>query len=310
MTVGVVIPCYNAAVYVRRAVQSVLENGSIVEKIICVDNNSTDGTLEELMKLKSDYGEIIDVISEDRKGANWARNKGLESIDSTWVQFLDADDVISSNKLDLQAQCGERLGGDVIYSPYFTSDSSGNIEARPDVENEPILALVTGLLGITSSNLFRTQTVKKVGGWNPDWSSSQEYELMFRLLKRGAVFIPLQERLMTYSKDVPNQISSGPKKNRRENSLRLRAQMIDEFLNREEANSQQLLNGYFNHVRWVYPYNRELALREWRHLKDLNYHPTPSLFLPLTYCLLLRVIGFELAEKTRITISKYIRHAN
>ena len=45
-----------------------------------------------------------------------------------------------------------------------------------------------GSMGNTISNLFRTSAVREIGGWNPTWTSAQEYELMFRLFQNRAKF--------------------------------------------------------------------------------------------------------------------------
>ena len=83
--VAVVIPCYNAASFVERAIDSVLAQLDVEVELVCVDNNSSDNTLEVLNQKLKDT-ENAKVLSENKKGACAARNKGLNHVSSNWVQ--------------------------------------------------------------------------------------------------------------------------------------------------------------------------------------------------------------------------------
>jgi len=105
--VSVVIPCYNAQGTIRRALLSALSNEGNLDHVFLIDNNSTDGTLDLLKELAVEFAPLVSVHIETRKGACWARNKGLGYVKSEWVQFLDADDTISSQKFSNQVNYGE-----------------------------------------------------------------------------------------------------------------------------------------------------------------------------------------------------------
>jgi hypothetical protein len=66
--------------------------------------------------------------------------------------------------------------------------------------DDPWNSLMKGRLGVTTANLFRKSTILDTGGWNENLKSSQEYELMFRLLKNGATIKIDNENILPRTK--------------------------------------------------------------------------------------------------------------
>lgn len=94
MKLSLIIPCYNVAPYVERAVQSVLDQEFSDWELLLVDDGSTDETLSILQSLsKKDCR--IRVIAQANRGVSAARNAGLRQARGEYVQFIDADDYIS-----------------------------------------------------------------------------------------------------------------------------------------------------------------------------------------------------------------------
>lgn len=301
MKISVVIPCFNAEATVARAVDSVLANKPHVKQIILVDNNSTDDTQIECERLVALHDGIVSLSFESTKGACGARNNGLELVDAEWVQFLDADDTIFPTKLIKQAKFGNRNNLDVVVSPYFRVNGNGEKSNSLNPELPTELGLVRATMGITGSILFRSKALKAIGGWNNEWSSSQEYELMFRLFLDGSKFGVLNERLMNYSVGVEGSISTGNNRKRRTNSLNLRWAMLDKFIKPEmdPILLQKLYNGFFLQIRWTYFENRKLAEEAWKFLRSLGYFPSKDTYIPTVYCWFLWVFGLRFTEEVR-----------
>jgi len=304
--VSVVIPCFNAAGTLEKAVRSALDNGPLVHEIILVDNVSTDGTLDLCMELQESIGNKILVSKEPLPGACYARNKGLRLVKTEWVQFLDADDWISPEKLRLQVAFAHERAIDVVVSPFELIDRDGNRTRSTCPELPAEMGLMRGCLGTTGANLFRTSLVRAVNGWNPNWSSAQEYELMFRLSTNGAKFGVCKEALFEYSSGVVGSISSGNSFKLKTNSLNLRRNMLEYFLRQDWSRKerQALMNGLFLQVRWALFINPTLALENWSYLRGLNYWPTCDRNLPLSYCVLIRIFGLNFTESLRKSYQK------
>ncbi len=89
MFISIVIPLYNKAEYVARAIQSVLNQNHENFELIIVDDGSTDNSAKEVKKFKDSR---ITLIQQKNKGVSAARNRGVYEAHSEWVAFLDADD--------------------------------------------------------------------------------------------------------------------------------------------------------------------------------------------------------------------------
>src|SRR5436190_457298 len=98
LTVSVVIPTYNRAALVPRAVASAIANTVSGDEIIVVDDGSTDGTREAL----APFAKKIRLLEGRHAGAGAARNLGIAEARGDLIAFLDSDDEWLRNKLMLQ----------------------------------------------------------------------------------------------------------------------------------------------------------------------------------------------------------------
>lgn len=99
-TVSVIIPVYNAAKYLRESIESVLCQTYSDLEIIIVNDGSTDSSLEIAENYQNDSR--VKIISSKNKGAAAARNIGIRNSNGAYFQFLDADDILPSNKIEEQ----------------------------------------------------------------------------------------------------------------------------------------------------------------------------------------------------------------
>ena len=97
--VSVIIPLYNTEDYIAQCIDSVLVQTWPNIEIIVVDDGSTDNSLQIATQYKSDK---VTIVTQNNSGASVARNKGLELAKGEYIQFLDADDFISPDKIASQ----------------------------------------------------------------------------------------------------------------------------------------------------------------------------------------------------------------
>lgn len=102
--VSVIIPCYQCADTIHRAVRSVYAQTLRPAEVILVEDCSGDDTLDTLFELKGDYPEgwIKVVPLEKNSGPGDARNIGWELASSSYLAFLDADDGWHPQKIEIQ----------------------------------------------------------------------------------------------------------------------------------------------------------------------------------------------------------------
>ena len=97
---SVIIPTYNRASFVTKAVDSVLRQTFKDYEIIVVDDGSTDTTTQALEQ----YGRAITIIHQVNNGVSAARNAGIRKATGRWIAFLDSDDEWKENYLARQSE--------------------------------------------------------------------------------------------------------------------------------------------------------------------------------------------------------------
>lgn len=101
MDLSVIIPCFNAEQYILTCLNSIKALSSLSYEIIVIDDGSTDSTLKHIKSFGEQYtGEII-IVSQPNKGTAYARNVGLNLASGKYVLFLDADDCVYPDELEL-----------------------------------------------------------------------------------------------------------------------------------------------------------------------------------------------------------------
>lgn len=119
--VSIIIPSYNRADALIRAIRSVGMPRALTE-IIVVDDGSTDGTSEAVKKEFPSQGEpchsggvpAIHLYTQMNQGASEARNLGLKYASGTFIKFLDSDDLLIEGSLDREVEHAECTGADAV----------------------------------------------------------------------------------------------------------------------------------------------------------------------------------------------------
>ena len=96
--ISVIIPTYNRAALLSRAIDSVLSQSVKVDEIIVVDDGSTDDT----QRVLATYHDRVESIMIENSGVSHARNVGIKAAKGAWITLLDSDDVWHPQKIELQ----------------------------------------------------------------------------------------------------------------------------------------------------------------------------------------------------------------
>jgi glycosyltransferase involved in cell wall biosynthesis len=91
-TLSVLIPCWNSADTIERAMTSILDEHGIALELIVIDDGSTDGTFDAARAVADRDPRVVLVQLESNEGVSVARNRGLAIARGEWLTFLDADD--------------------------------------------------------------------------------------------------------------------------------------------------------------------------------------------------------------------------
>ncbi len=181
--VSVVIPIFNGAPFVTKAVESVLLQGVKGVEIIVVDDGSTDGTQAVLRELTTTTG--ISWFQQDHGGPARSRNRGISEAAGEFIALLDCDDVWLPGKLEAQLSIMRaRPNVGLVHTDYEVVDEQGKVEERVQARHsrEPLVrAFVGGHTALPSTLLIRKTDLEKVGVLDPQLYGSEDADLTIRL---------------------------------------------------------------------------------------------------------------------------------
>ena len=102
--VSIIVPVYNVAKYIRKCMESLLDQDYTGEiEIICIDDGSTDGTSDTLKKMSA-FDKRIRYYYQENQGVSVARNEGLKRATGDYVMFCDSDDYYDRNAVSTCAK--------------------------------------------------------------------------------------------------------------------------------------------------------------------------------------------------------------
>lgn len=309
-TISVVIPCYNSAAFLARAVDSLLAQTLSPTEVILVDNGSTDGTWLLIEQYRSQYPTLVHTAREARRGAPHARNTGLEMATCEWVQFLDSDDELLPEKLATQIAAAKAAEADLVAGSCFIYQWDGNTYTKRVSavhETNPWMGLITSRLGRTTSNLYRRTALQAVNGWRTDLRSSQEYDLMFRLMQAGfklacvaapQAIIHVQENSIHKSKDVARSLEVT------DTYLALRLRIREHLKNsgRLTPTLEQQLNTYLYHC--IHNHRHEAPEYVQRKTKELGLKLTAAQHLRRRISMLKQLLRQLMGGNKRMPLTK------
>lgn len=121
--ISVVIPLYNKAATIGRAIHSVLSQTHLPDEVIVVNDGSTDDSVSHIPAHPA-----IRIVNQDNQGVSAARNRGITEAQSDYIAFLDADDEWKSTFLEKMLRLSEIYPDCTIFaSSYEQHDASGTV---------------------------------------------------------------------------------------------------------------------------------------------------------------------------------------
>jgi glycosyltransferase involved in cell wall biosynthesis len=128
-----IIPVFNGEKYIVESIESALNQTHAMSRILVVNDGSEDNTLEVL---KPFYGQI-EILSKPHSGLSDTLNVGIRAATSEFIAFLDADDIWSPSKTEMQVQAIEHNDTDMcfcrmeqFYSPDLTEDQRKMVQLQ------------------------------------------------------------------------------------------------------------------------------------------------------------------------------------
>lgn len=213
--VSILIPCYNAEQYLTETLDSCISQDYSNIEVIFVDDGSSDNSYQIAKRYESDK---VKVYKQENSGACRARNLAFEKSSGEYIMYLDADDLMTNNKVSEQIRCTILSNTDeVIFCRWTKFEQKINnvaIERQivdHDYDNgvELLLDLLNGAMIPISCWLVHRDLIAKCGSWNESLRINQDGEYFARILLLASVvkftYIPVSYYRIGVSNSITRQ---------------------------------------------------------------------------------------------------------
>ncbi len=267
--VSIILPCFNAEEFVSEAVRSALEQSWEHIELVVVDDGSTDSSRAILRKLKEQYA--FTLLEQENAGASAARNAGLQVSSGSYIQFLDADDILDPDKIQQQMNLLTHTEkNSIAFGPWgkFREKFSDALFTRePSWQSlTPIDWLCCSWNGggmmQPGSWLCPRSCIEKAGPWNEELGLNDDGEYFTRVLLQ-AEMLHFVENAKIYYRIVPSSLSSKRDKKAIQSayhSLDLSAQHLLSYENSAKTR-QAAANVYQRFAYTYFPQERSLCAK-------------------------------------------------
>jgi glycosyltransferase involved in cell wall biosynthesis len=185
--VTVVIPTHNRMELLALTLRSALRQGGVDLEVVVVDDGSTDGTAATVERLGDPRVRLVRHAAP--LGVSSARNAGIAEARGRWVAFLDDDDLWAPEKLAQQLEATAASQRAWAYAGTVNVDHRLRIlEGGPPPAPERVLELLGRYNPVpagASNVVVRTETLARVGGFDPGLRRTEDWDLWIRLACDG-----------------------------------------------------------------------------------------------------------------------------
>lgn len=229
--VSIIIPCYNQGKYVAEAINSALRQTFKDIEIVCVNDGSTDNSVEIIKAFENKYKNFIFLNNEENRGVIYSRNFAIKNCNGTYILPLDADDIIEPTYVEKAVKIldnNPNIG--IVYCKakiFGNYDKYWNLKPfnKSDILYENC---------IFCSALFRKSDFIKIGGYNNNMKyGCEDYDLWLSFIEQGLEVFQINEILFSYRQYDETSRTTISLKNKKEIWNNLIKNHINLYLNDE-----------------------------------------------------------------------------
>ncbi len=257
--VSILIPCYNAERWLAATLESALAQTWPAVEIIVINDGSRDGSLAVAQQFAT---RGVRVIDQPNAGASAARNRGLREARGAFIQFLDADDLLSPDKIAAQVELlRPKSAGTLATCTWgrFASDPAAAQFVDAAVFRDfaavdfLVLAGDTGAMMHPSAWLVPRAVAERAGPWDESLSLNDDGEYFCRVALAGAgmMFCPVGRSY--YRSGVAGSLSQQRSERARRSQFRSLQLITDRLLAAEDSpRTRRAAANYFQ--RFIYDF--------------------------------------------------------
>lgn len=198
--ISIGVPVFNVASYVGACLESILGQTHSEIEIICVDDASTDGSVDALQAAVLRDSRVVLLRHTHNRGLSAARNTALQAARAPWLLFVDSDDVVSRHLCERTLAAANRFSGDAVFYNFRVFRDGGAFPAEP-VPFPPALADRSALLrrpAFAWTKLVRTGLMRQRGILFPEGLCFEDIPVHWRLAIESERPVFLDEPLVFY----------------------------------------------------------------------------------------------------------------
>ena len=189
--ISVILPTFNRAQSLQRAIESVLNQSYRDFELIVVDDGSTDETAQVISDFES--ANVVAIASDSNRGVSWARNRGLDRARGDIVCFIDSDDAYLPGKLGYVAEHFEKRPEIDLFVDLYERRNNSSDQAKPRRHCNPVVedfaffrsALLQGRLSTATPAInVRRQVLLDVGYFDELLTEAEDLDILLRISTR------------------------------------------------------------------------------------------------------------------------------
>lgn len=209
--VSVILPVYNVSLYLEQALDSVINQTLSDIEIICIDDDSTDGSYDILSEYAHRDSRIIVLKQDKNQGPGVARNRGLEYASGEYIMFLDPDDWLETDACELCYEQIKKNKNDFVLFPHnnYYQDSGENIYSDSMIEpfknelNAPNIVLKNSDANIIDTAfcwcfIYKKAFLDRFGIRFPDYRNFEDQVFFVKVFVHAETISIIQKSLYTY----------------------------------------------------------------------------------------------------------------
>lgn len=220
--VSVIVPVYNVEKYLRCCLDSIITQSYPYLEIICVNDGSTDSCGKILEEYKKKDERII-VITQENKGLSCARNTGIDNASGNYIMFVDSDDFIEVNMVEVMLKNLLTYDSDFVIESVWAFDekTQGRVEKEdiyftlarfgPEFNGrafsyKEILPFLFAVPVMAWAKLYKTEFLKKTGVRFPEGLIYEDNLFFFEIFSKAERISIDRRQLYNYRVNVPTSI--------------------------------------------------------------------------------------------------------
>lgn len=214
--VTIVVPAYNVEDFITYTLDSIFRQTFKEFNCIIVNDCSTDNTVGKIMPYVRKDNRFTIIHHKANAGLSAARNTGLRAAKTDYICFLDSDDLLMVDGIEMRINTLMNANDDTVAGAYCGSisikeDAKTPPKSVPDPAKNIDFIAVAGACPFNANQpMFKTEILRLLGGFDEHLKQAEDYELWMRVLRSGFSILSSKKKGVTYRQRSGSMVRNDP----------------------------------------------------------------------------------------------------